>query len=113
MHQQSTKLQWRFAIVCERRADCQTVASHRLGFLILTRADAPFNLTHATGVFLEFSLGMPISFNDRFGSFFEIVELTQLVRDIRQDLLHSQADRTLGIRNDGMDRDRKGLLDLA
>ncbi len=113
MHEQSTKLQRRLAIICERRADCQTIAAHRLGFLIVTRAHAPFNLTHATGVFLELGFGMAIGLNDRLRSFLEIVELTQLVRDVWQDLLHRQANWALGIRHDGMDRHRQGLLDLA
>jgi hypothetical protein len=56
---------------------------------------------------------MPIGFDDRLGSFFEIVELTQLVRDARQDLLHGQADRTLSVRNHSQDWNRERLLDFA
>ncbi len=113
MHGQATKLQGRLAIIRERRAHCQTVASDRLGFLILARGHASFNLAHAFCILLELSLGMPIGFGDRLGSFFEIVELTQLVRDVRQDLLYGQADGALRIRNDRVDRHGKGVLDLT
>jgi hypothetical protein len=113
MHQQSTKLQGRLAIVRERRADCQTVASDCLGFLIVACARAPLNLTHATRVLLELGLGVPVGLGDRFGSFLEIMELAQLVRDSRQDLLHRQTDRAVRIRNDGVDRHRQGILHLA
>ncbi len=113
MHRQTTKLQGRLALIRERRAYRQTVASDCLGFLLVTRAHVPFNLTHTTGVLLEFGLGMAIGLDDRLGCFFEIVELTQLVRDVRQDLLHGQPDRALRIRHDGEDRHREGILDLA
>jgi hypothetical protein len=73
----------------------------------------PLDLPNAARIFLEFRLGMAISLNDRFGRFFEVVELAELVRNARQDLLHGQANRALGIRHDGVDRDRQGLLDLA
>jgi hypothetical protein len=56
---------------------------------------------------------MPIRRGDRLGSFFEIVELAELVRDIGQDLLYRQADRPLRIRNDRVDRHWKSVLDLA
>ena len=56
---------------------------------------------------------MPIGFGERLGSFFEIVELAELVRDIGQDLLYRQADWPLRIRNDGVDRHRESVLDLA
>ena len=113
MHGQATKLQGRLGIIRERRAHCQTVASDRLGFLILARGHASFNLAHAFCILLELSLGMPIGFGNRFGSFLEIVELAQLVRDARQGLLDSQTDWALGIRNDGVDWHRQGILDLA
>jgi hypothetical protein len=56
---------------------------------------------------------MAVGFDNRFGSFFEVVELAKLVRNVGEDLLHSQTDRALGIRNDGMNWNRQGILDLA
>ncbi len=56
---------------------------------------------------------MAIGLGDGRGSFFEIVDLAQLVSNTRQDLLHGQADWTLRIRDDGMDRHRESILDLA
>ncbi len=56
---------------------------------------------------------MVVGFDDWFGRLFEIVELTELVRNARQDLLHGQADRTLGVRDDCLDRHWQRLLDLA
>ena len=113
MHREARQLQGRLAIIRERRAQRQTVPSNRLGFLILTCAQAPFNLAHAAGVLLELSLGMAIGLGDGLGCFFEIMELAQLVRNTRQDLLHSQANRALSIRNHGVDRHRQRLLDLT
>jgi hypothetical protein len=40
---------------------------------------------------------MPICLDDWLGSFFEVVELAELVRNIGQDLLHRQADWPLRI----------------
>ena len=113
MHEQSTKLQWGLAIVCERRAHRQAVASNRRRLLVIARDHASLNLAHATRILLELGLGVPVGLSDRFGSFFEIVELAQLVRNARQDLLHRHANWALGIRNDGVDRHRQGLFDLT
>ena len=41
------------------------------------------------------------------------MEVTELVRYAGEDLLYRQADRLLGIRDDGVDGDREGVLDLA
>jgi hypothetical protein len=81
--------------------------------LVLARGHAAFNLTHAASVLLELSLGVLVGLNNRFSGLLEIVELAELVRNIRQDLLHRQADRTLGIRDHGVDRHWKSILDLA
>ncbi len=113
MYQQSGQLQRWLALVRERAAHRQTVAANCDGFLILTLGYVPFDLAHAFDILLEFCLGMMISFGDWLGRLFEIVELAQLVRNVGQDLLHRQADRTLRIRDDTMDRYRQRLLDRA
>ena len=56
---------------------------------------------------------MAIRLDDRFGGFFEIVVLAQLMRDRRQDLLHRQANRALRIRDDTVDRHRQSIRDLT
>jgi hypothetical protein len=113
VHGQSTKLQGRFPIIRERRAHCQAVATDRGSSCVLTGYDLSLNLTNTARILFQFGLGMAIGLSDWLGSFFEIVELAQLVRDVRQDLLHGEADRTLGIRYDAVDRHRQGILDLA
>jgi hypothetical protein len=97
MHQQSGKQQRWLALVGEGTADRQAVASDRPGFLVLASGYAALNLAHASGIFLELGLGMVVGLDDWFGSFLEIVELAELVRNAWQDLLHRQADRTLGV----------------
>jgi hypothetical protein len=113
MHQPSRKDQRRLTLVRECAAYCQAIASNTLGFLILTLGHAPFNLAHASCIFLELRLGVVVGLDNRLGSFLEIVELAQLVRNTRQDLLHGQADRALGVRNNTFDWHRHSLLDLA
>jgi hypothetical protein len=56
---------------------------------------------------------MVVGLDDRFGSFLEIVELTELVRNAWQDRLHSQSDWTLGVRKNTLDRHRQSILNLA
>src|SRR2546421_1578434 len=68
-----------FPIISDRTPDGQTVATNRFGILIGSSFQASFNGTHPTDLFLEFFLGMPISFRDRFGSFSQIVKMTELV----------------------------------
>jgi hypothetical protein len=113
VHGQSTKVQGRLAIIRERTSHRQTVASDAGSSCVLTWGDLSLNLAHTFDILLEFGLGVSIGLNDRLGSFFEIVELTQLVGNVRQDLLHRQADGALGIRNDRQDWHRQGVLDLA
>jgi hypothetical protein len=81
--------------------------------LVLAPSHAAFNLAHATSVLLELSLGVVIGLDNWLCSFLEIVKLTQLVRDVRQDLLHSQADWALRVRDDCYNRHWQSLLDLA
>ena len=113
MHSQARKLQGRLAIIRQRRAHGQTVAADRGTSCALALRHLPLNFPHALDILLELGLGMPIGLTDRLGSFLEIVELAQLVRERRQDLLHRQANWALGIRHDGEDRHRQRLLDLA
>jgi hypothetical protein len=113
MCQEAREMERWFALIRQGAPDCQAVASNRGCFLILARHHTPLDLTHASRILFEFGLGMVIGLSDGFGSFFEIVELTQLVRDVGQDLLNCQADRTLGIRHHAVDWHRQGTLDLA
>ena len=113
MHQQSRKQQRWLALVSEGAAERQAIASDRLGFLVLSFAHAPLNLAHASGIFLELGLGMVVGLDNRLGSLLEIMKLAELVRNTRQDLLHSQADWRLGIRDDAHNRHWQSLLDLA
>ena len=56
---------------------------------------------------------MVVGVGDGLGRFLEIVELAQLVRGLRQDLLHGQADGALRIRDHAVDRHGQGVRDLA
>jgi hypothetical protein len=113
VHREARQLHGRLAIIRERRAHCQTVAADRGGRCVLAFGHLALDLSNAARVFLEFSLGMPIGFDDRLGSFFEIVELAELVRNVGQGALDCQADRPLGIRGHCQDRNRECLLDLT
>lgn len=113
MEEQSRKDQRWLALVRESAAQRQTIASNALGFLIRACHDASFYLAHAFCIFLEFGLGVVVGLDDRLGSLLEIVELAELMRNTRQDLLHSQPDWALGVRDNSLDRHRKHLLDLA
>ena len=97
MEEQSRKQQWWLALVGEGAADCQAVASDRLCFLILARCYTPLNFPNPSRLFLEFGLGVVIGLDDGLSSLLQIMELAELVRDIRQDLLHGQANWPLGI----------------
>ena len=97
MHQEPWKQQRWLALIRESTAHRQAIASDRLGFLVLTPGHAPFNLTHAARVFLELGLGVMVSLDNWLRSLFQIVELAELVRNARQNLLHGQPDWTLSV----------------
>jgi hypothetical protein len=117
MHQQSGQVQRRLALIRQRATHRQAVAANGRRFFILTLGYAPLDLAHPFDILLELGLGMLIGLSDRLRPegtrLFKIVELTELVRDVRQDFLHGQADWALGIRHDSVDRHRQGVLDLT
>jgi len=56
---------------------------------------------------------MAIGFIDGLGGFTQIMEMTQLVRHVRQGLSHGSTDGGLAVRNDPDDGHLERLLHLA
>jgi hypothetical protein len=61
---------------------------------------------------LQDFLGMAIGFIDGLGGFTQIMELTQLVRHIRQSLRHGRTDGGLAVRDDPDNGHRESPLHL-
>ena len=61
----------------------------------------------------QFFFGMPIRFIHRLRCFAQVMEVAQLVRDVRQRRLYCLADGVLPIRDDPTDGNINLLLDLA
>ena len=117
MEQEPGQVERRLGVVGQRRAQGQAVAAHRLGLRVVARRHAALNVPDAPRVLLEIGFGRRISSRDRLRPggthFFKVVELAELVRHSRQDLLDGETDRLLCIRDDGVDRDRESILDLT
>ena len=113
MQHEPRQLERRFAVVGQRTADGKTVAAHHLRRGVLPRRDTALNLPYAPHIFLDLGLRARIGGGDRLRGFLEIVVVTELVRHAREDLLHREADRLLGIRDHSVNRHGQGLLDLA
>ena len=101
------------AIIREGAAYSATIAAHDLSLWVRAPfqfacdgPDAPYPL------FQRF-LGMAVRFIDRFGGFTQIMELTQLVRHIRQGLGHGGPDGGLAVRDDPDHGHLERLLYLA
>jgi hypothetical protein len=75
------------AIISEGTAYGATIATHDLGFGVRTPFQFAFNRPDATHPLFQGFLGMAVGFIDRLGSFTQIMEMTQLVRHVRQDFL--------------------------
>ena len=90
------------AIVGEGAAHRATVAPHDFRLGVGTPLHLPFQRTDAPHPLFQDFLGMAIGFIDGLGSFTQIMELTQLVRHIREHLRNGTADRQLAVRNDGL-----------
>ena len=101
------------SIVREGTAHGRTIASDDLGFRIAAACEAAFNGPYPADTLLEFFLGMAICLVDRFCGFMEIMEVTELMRHLREDTCHSAADRQLSIGDHPSNRHSDGLLDLG
>ncbi len=101
------------APVGQGTADRQAVAADDLRFRVLPRGHAPLNVPHPPHLLFERGLRMVVRRGDQLGSFLQIVVLAELVRDLRHDLLHGEANGGLAVGNDGVDRHGQRLLDLA
>ena len=110
MQRKARQLQRRLAVVGQRAAHRQAVAPHRRRHGVGAGGDAALHLTHAAHLALELGLGMVVGRDNRLGGFLEIMKLAQLVGDRRHDLLHGQANRPLGVGQDGQDRHRQRRL---
>jgi hypothetical protein len=104
-------IQGRAAIVGEGPAHGTAVAPHNFRLEIRSAFELPFDGAHPADAFFQFLLGMPVCFLDGLGGFAQIMEVTQLMRHMGQDLFHSTADGVLAIGNHPDDGYFKGLLD--
>jgi len=100
------------AIVGEGAAHCATVAPHDFRLVVGTPLTLPFERTDATHPLFQAFLGMAIGFRDGLGGFTQRMELTQLVRHIRQGLRHGCTDGGLAVRDDPDNGHLERLLHL-
>jgi hypothetical protein len=88
------------AIVGEGAAHRATVAPHDFRLAVGPPLKLPFQRTDAPQPLFQGFLGMAIGFINGFGGFTQIMELTQLVRHVRQGLGHSGTDGGLAVRDE-------------
>jgi hypothetical protein len=101
------------AIIREGTAYGATIAAHDLCFGVRAPFQFAFNRPDATHLFFQGFLGMAIGFIDGLGGFTEIMEMTQLVRHVRQGLGHGSPDGGLAVRDDPDYGHLERLLHLA
>ena len=103
MQAQSRCIQGWMPIVGEGTAYRQTVSTDHFGLVISAHLQCSFDRTNPTHLFFEFFLGMPISFSHRLRRFAEVMEVTQLMRNIGQGMGNRFANGVLSIGNDAFD----------
>lgn len=101
------------AIIREGTAYGATIAAHDLRCGVRAPFQLAFDGPDAPYPLLQSVLGMAIRFTDRLGGFTRIMELTQLVRHVRQDLGHGGPERGLAVREDSDDGHLERLPHLA
>jgi hypothetical protein len=101
------------AIIREGTADGATIAAHDLSFGVRAPFQFAFNRPDATHPLFQGFLGMAIGFIDGLGGFTQIMEMTQLVRHVRQGLGHGSTDGGLAVRDDPDYRHLERLLHLV
>jgi hypothetical protein len=101
------------AIIREGTAYGATRAAEDLRFGVRARFQYAFNRPDATHPLFQDFLGMAVGFIDGLGGFTQIMELTPLVRHVRQGLGHGSPDGGLAVRDDPDDGDLERLLHLA
>jgi hypothetical protein len=70
------------AIIGERAARGQTVTAHGLALFVLPSFQRALNGPHSTDQLLQFSLGMPIRFEDGACCFVQVVKVAELMRHV-------------------------------
>jgi len=105
--------QRRAAIVGEGTPDSAAVAPDDLGLGIGASLHGTFQGAHATDMFFEDLLGMPVSLIDRLGRLAQVMKVAQLVGHLGQGLGDSRTDGPLPIGNDALNRHLEGLLHLT
>ncbi len=110
---QSRRIEWCQPIIGQGTSDRNRVATDQVGGRIITLLDSSLEWANATHVLLELLLGVPVSFEDRCGSFAQLVELTQLMRDVTKDRGNGLADRLLAVGDDGGNRHLQRVTNLA
>ena len=88
------------AIVGEGATHCATGAPHDFRLVVGTPRTLPCERTDATHPLFQAFLGLTIGFRDGLGGFTQRMELTPLVRHIRQGLRHGCTDGGWAVRDD-------------
>ena len=100
------------AIVGESAAHRATVAPHDFRLAVGPPLTLSFQRTDAPHPLFQDFLGMAIGFIDGLGGCTQIMEMTQLVRHVRQSLGHGSTDGGLAVRDDPDNGHRERLLHL-
>src|SRR5215469_7317834 len=109
MQTQSSRIQRRLPIVGEGTTHSQAVSANDFGLFIVALLQCSFDGTNPTHLFFEFFLGMPISFSHRFRRLAEVMEVTQLMWDVRQSMSNGLTNGVLPIGDDSFDRNLQCL----
>ena len=88
------------SIIRQGAAHRATVAPHDFRLAVGPPLKLSFQRTDTPHPLFQDFLGMAIGFIDGLGGFTQIMELTQLVRHIRQGLRHGGTDGRLAVRDD-------------
>ena len=80
------------AIVGEGTAHRTAIAAHDLGFRVYPLVQLSFNRAHPTEALFQLLLGVAVGLIDGLGRFTQIVEMTELMRDIWQGFGDGTAD---------------------
>src|SRR6266481_23883 len=102
------------SIIGQRTAYSQTIITSGLSRWVCACLQGPLNRADASDLGFQLGCSMPIGLDDGLGGIPQIVDLTELMRDLGKHQGHSRSDGLLSIRNNPLDRDRgKQVFDFA